>query len=403
MMEIPIYQGPDVFNSLISEFKPYFKSYRGFNQFKKIANAMIVSDSRSIAHLNGINIDHTNQSNLNRFIRSNYDENGMFKKLCEIVNRIEEDTILAIDDTIIEKSGKNIEGADWFYDHSKGKNVWGIQAVTTVASGEKGIYPLIWQQYIRKGKAENFKSKIDMQKEAIEKCIEAGLNFSAVAMDSWYFENNLVKFIESKGKAWVAECKNNRLVLYNDKWIKITELIKGTKVREMASYKINGKIYQVKQYILDMKGLGKVNIVISLGINCTKILVTNNLSWLPKKVIEIYLRRWDIEVNHREMKGNGLKKAWLKERCGITSYMMLNALVQTILEISTIISLSSTHFEFRSVTPEVRYRWVVIDVVMNLIKGFKNLGTVLLERIINSIANPYKSTMVMKMCKIAKL
>jgi hypothetical protein len=56
-----------------------------------------------------------------------------------------------------------------------------------------------------------------MQKEAIEKCIEAGLNFSAVAMDSWYLENNPIKFIESKGKAWVAECKNNRLVLYNDK------------------------------------------------------------------------------------------------------------------------------------------------------------------------------------------
>ena len=148
-----------------------------------------------------------------------------------------------------------------------------------------------------------------MQKEAVEKCIEAGLNISAVAMDSWYFENNLVKFIELNRKAWVAECKNNRLVLYNDKWIKITELIKGTKVREMAPYKINGKICQVKQYILDMKGLGKVNIVISLAINCTKILVTNNLSWLPKKVIEIYLRRWDIEINHREMKGNGLKKA----------------------------------------------------------------------------------------------
>ncbi|MCL4326245.1 MAG: hypothetical protein M1481_05435 [Candidatus Thermoplasmatota archaeon] len=29
---------------------------------------MVVSDSRSVAHLNGINIDHTNQSNLNRFI-----------------------------------------------------------------------------------------------------------------------------------------------------------------------------------------------------------------------------------------------------------------------------------------------------------------------------------------------
>jgi len=116
----------------------------------------------------------------------------------------------------------------------------GIQAVTTIASRKKGIYPLIWQQYIRKGKAENSKSKIEMQKEAIEKCIEASLNFSVLAMELWYFENNLVKFIESKGKAWVAVCKNNKLVLYNYKWIKITELIKGTKVKEMASYKING-------------------------------------------------------------------------------------------------------------------------------------------------------------------
>jgi len=106
---------------------------------------------------------------------------------------------------------------------------------------------------------------------------EACLNFSTVVMDSWYFENNLMRFIESKGKAWVAECKNNRLVLYNDKWIKIRGLIKGTTVREMASYKIDGKIYLVKQYMLDMKGLGKVNIVINMGINCTNILVANNL------------------------------------------------------------------------------------------------------------------------------
>jgi glycerol-3-phosphate dehydrogenase len=115
------------------------------------------------------------------------------------------------------------------------------------------------------------------------------------------------------------------------------------------------------------------------------------------------LNSWNIEVSHREIKGNGLKRAWLRVRCGITSYMMLNALVQTLLEISTIISLSNTHFEFRSVTPEMRYRWVAIEVVINLIKGFKNLGVELLERIVNSIANPYKSTMVMKMYKFAKL
>ncbi|MGC8662991.1 MAG: hypothetical protein ACP5TX_01105, partial [Thermoplasmata archaeon] len=104
-----------------------------------------------------------------------------------------------------------------------------------------------------------------------------------VVMDSWYFDNSLVKFIESKGKYWIAESKTNRLVLYNNKWIKIVDLVKNTKVRDMESYKIDGKTYQVKSYMVEMKGLGKVNVIISLGINCTKILVTNNLSWLAKK------------------------------------------------------------------------------------------------------------------------
>lgn len=137
--------------------------------FRNLANAMIISNSRSIVHLNGINIDHTNQSNLNRFIKSKYDEKGMFKKMCEIVNSVEEDTVLVIDDTIIERSGRKIEGADWFFDHSKGMSVYGIQAVTTVTSGRRGIYPMLWQQYIKKGNSENFKSKIEMQKYAIER------------------------------------------------------------------------------------------------------------------------------------------------------------------------------------------------------------------------------------------
>ncbi|MGC9138340.1 MAG: hypothetical protein ACP5G5_04960 [Thermoplasmata archaeon] len=80
---------------MIDESQPNFKSYRGFKQFKNLASAMVISESRSVAHLNGINIDHTNQSNLNMF-RSNYDKDGIFNKVCEIVNSVEENTIQMI-------------------------------------------------------------------------------------------------------------------------------------------------------------------------------------------------------------------------------------------------------------------------------------------------------------------
>ncbi|MGC8726363.1 MAG: hypothetical protein ACP5RS_07330 [Thermoplasmata archaeon] len=48
---------------------------------------------------------------------------------------------------------------------------------------EGEAYIMIWQQYVRKGKVEDFKSKIDMQKYAIERCVEGGLRFSVVVMD----------------------------------------------------------------------------------------------------------------------------------------------------------------------------------------------------------------------------
>jgi len=57
--------------------------------------------------------------------------------------------------------------------------------------------------------------------------------------------------------------------------------------------------------------------------------------------------------------------------CGITRYMVLNSLAVSLLEICTVKSLPNTHLEFRSVTPEVRYRWIAIDVPENLLKSLE--------------------------------
>ncbi len=64
----------------------------------------------------------------------------MFRKTVELINGIENDGILAIDDTIVEKSGRNMEAAGWIFDHSSGRSVWGMQFATSVLSGEYGIY-----------------------------------------------------------------------------------------------------------------------------------------------------------------------------------------------------------------------------------------------------------------------
>ncbi len=63
---------------------------------------------------------------MNRFLSSKIDTDLMFLNTIEMINGIEKDGILAIDDTIVEKTGKNIEAAGWIFDHSVGRSVWGI-------------------------------------------------------------------------------------------------------------------------------------------------------------------------------------------------------------------------------------------------------------------------------------
>jgi SRSO17 transposase len=61
---------------------------------------------------------------------------------------------LAIDDSLVEKSGKCMEGADYHYSHSAGRTVWGHVWVTAqlVVLGQS--YPVSWRLYRRRTTCE---------------------------------------------------------------------------------------------------------------------------------------------------------------------------------------------------------------------------------------------------------
>ena len=59
--------------------------------------------------MNGMFTYHTNQSNLNRFVtQSGLDAGELQKVAVDMVNAVEKDGMLAIDDTIVEKTGKEM-------------------------------------------------------------------------------------------------------------------------------------------------------------------------------------------------------------------------------------------------------------------------------------------------------
>ena len=215
-MEIPVYSPPGILDEPTGKFRMCFGEIRQFNHFREMVCALDTTGRRSIAHLNSTIVNHVNQSSMNRFLSSHVDTDQMFRKTVELINSIEDDGILAIDDTIVQKTGRSMEGAGWIFHHSTGRTVWGMQFATSALSGRYGIYPVSALVYQRRenlekeGRINEYRSKIEMQKSTIEKCISSGLHFSTVTGDIWYFTRDLIRFLNSKSLSWVFQSKGNR-------------------------------------------------------------------------------------------------------------------------------------------------------------------------------------------------
>ena len=305
-MEIPIVNNPEILDELLGNYRSAFPEIRQFRHFSELISALNISEKRSVAHLNSIVSDHVNQSNMNRFLESKFDRELIFRRNIDLINSIEKDGVLAIDDTIVEKTGKHIEGTSWIFDHSVGKNVFGMQLATCTFSGEYGFYPISADIYRRlesleqEKKGEEYITKIDMQVKTIEKCISAGLNFHTVVGDIWYFTKDMTGFLSSNNLNWVFQSKGNRKIKVKGRWTTLNHV--PLSYPDSVTMKISGNIYSTWEIYGKMPGIGSVKAIISEGINGKRYYVTNCIKWGTRRILETYLQRWDIEVMHRDFK-----------------------------------------------------------------------------------------------------
>ena len=97
-------------------------------------------------------------------------------------------------------------------------------------------------------------------------------------------------------------------------------------LRDMTAYRVDESTYFMKGITTRMKNVGRVQVGVSQGQNAEKFFVTNMIEWKPKQIMEMYLRRWDIEVMHRENKQDGLGRIYQRVFAGIVSTTKLSPL-----------------------------------------------------------------------------
>ena len=298
---------------------------------------------KNIQDIAGNLLDGGHQSSLNRFItRHRWDLrrlNALRLREC-----LHERTggILSLDDTLIEKTGKMMDGVGYLYDHSQKKNILCHDIVTAYYRGSTEQLPLFFEPYVKKEVAEAagawFRTKIQIAVNLLRQSL-AQVTPTAVVFDEWYMSQEVTEFISSRGLTWVSQAKSNRCIKVGEAWVGLAAYARSLPAK--AFTRVNAEVDEHRftwfcEVAVVMKNVGEVKLVVlrprKNSRKCT-FLVSNTTSLPGMVVLEYYKKRWAIEVFHRDCKQHlGLGEYQLRKLDAVVIHLHLVFLAYTLLK-----------------------------------------------------------------------
>jgi hypothetical protein len=222
---------------------------------------------------------------------------------------------LIFDDTIVEKAYMDEnEIVCWYYDHSKGRNVKGVNILTAFYTAENEYGKLqtpIDYQIISKTRIEtdektgkerrvSERTKNEMMREMIRQTIQKHVQFGYILAYSWFSSAENMVFIQGKKKAFIFEVNDNRLAAVSEEERKKGNFVRidrmGIPDGEPAPVYLKGLKFEVilyKQVFKNKDGTAGV-----------RYLVTNDRTMTGDRFKTLYKKRWGVEVYHESIKQN---------------------------------------------------------------------------------------------------
>jgi hypothetical protein len=126
---------------------------------------------------------------------------------------------LIIDDVIIRKPfGKSIFPTSYVYDHTNRKYTWGMHIVVLLWSNGWIKIPVAFRIWIPKEKCEVYHTKGELAIDMINFIHKFGLPAEYVTFDTRYASKAFLSMLTKCGYSYVCMIKNNRKVMYNNKF-----------------------------------------------------------------------------------------------------------------------------------------------------------------------------------------
>ena len=229
-----------------------------------------------------------------------------------MVRKIEsKDGFIIFDDTISEKPYTDENKIIcWHFDHSKGRNVKGINLLTGLYHNEEATIPVAYNiiekpiEYTDaktgKLKRKSEKTKNELFREMVVTSINNTIKFRYILADIWFSSTKNMEVIKEHYKEFIMGIKANRLTALSKQDKKEGKFLhlRDIAIEENAAIKVY------------LKGL-KFPVLVTKQIFTNKdkstgilYLVCSNLDLEASEVNNIYQKRWKVEEYHKSIKSN---------------------------------------------------------------------------------------------------
>ena len=332
-MSLPIKDVPVGFKALLSFYKKCFTRPQ-YKNFRDFVFGLIVSDNKTIQEINDC-FGRVDQSSLNRFLTcSEWDTTKINnKRISQIKSRQKlKKGIFICDPTFLQKFGKMMEYANYHYNGMTKKEEWGYFLVNSFFTDGNVEFPICADFYLRKEDADEkhpFKTLREICLEQLDYAMKR-LPIWLFIADAGLYADFLIQDIRSRGLKYILGTRiTNNISIDRKKRISIEKYMQTLTDDDFKVHIFDGEAYFLHSVDVSERNVGKEKLFISYKAGDEKnirINVTNLMHHSDNSLLCLLLKRWKIEVWHRDGKQHlGL------EDCQVRKFSAIQKVVCAIL------------------------------------------------------------------------
>jgi len=332
-MSLPIKEVPARFKTLLSFYKKCFTRPQ-YKNFRDFVLGLIVSDNKTIQEINDC-FGRVDQSSLNRFLTSSEWDAAKInnKRISQIKSHHKlRKGIFICDPTFLQKFGKMMEYANYHYNGMTKKEEWGYFLVNSFFTDGNVEFPVCADFYLRKEDADEkhpFKTLREICLEQLDYAMKK-LPIWLFIADAGLYADFLIQDIRSRGLKYILGTRiTNNISIGRKKRISIEKYMQTLTDDDFKVHIFDGEAYFLHSVDVSERNVGKEKLLISYKAGDEeniRINVTNLMQHSDNSLLCLLLKRWKIEVWHRDGKQHlGL------EDCQVRKFSAIQKVVCAIL------------------------------------------------------------------------